>query len=57
MWVEIPNGGFRNIGSLQLDSDMLLLLRFLRINAVMYYDHENIEPLDLNDCSVLEKFV
>lgn len=57
VWVEIPNGGFRNIGSLQLDSDMLLLLRFLRINAVMYYDHENIEPLDLNDCSVLEKFV
>lgn len=57
VWVEIPNGGFSNIGTLQLDSDMLLLLHFLRIRAVMYYDRDTIEPLDLSDPSVIEKFV
>lgn len=57
-WLELENSeGFKNIGTIQLDSDLLLLLKYLRIRAVMYYDAERIEALDLNDPQVIEKFI
>lgn len=58
IWVELPDSsGFNNIGTLQLDSDVLLLLRHLRISVTMYYDAEHVEVLDLNNPAVLEKFI
>lgn len=58
VWVELPNeGGFKNIGTLQLDSDVLLLLRHLRICVTLYYDSEHVEVLDLDNPDVLEKFL
>lgn len=58
VWVELPDSsGFENIGQLQLDSDVLLLLRHLRICVTLYFDAEHIEVLDLDNPSVIEKFI
>lgn len=58
VWVELPSdGGFSNIGTLQIDSDVLLLLRHLRISVAIYFDAERVEVLDLDDPAVLEKFI
>lgn len=57
-WVELPDGdGFQKIGTLQMDSDMLLTLRHLRIGVTLYYDSEEMEVLNLEDPEVLERFV
>ena len=57
-WVELPDdAGFSHIGSLQLDSDTLLVLRYLRIGVTVYYDAETIEALNLQDPNVLLKFL
>lgn len=58
VWAELPNGeGFSDMGTIQLDSTVLLLLRHLHIGAVVYYSREEIEALDLNDPAVLERFI
>lgn len=58
VWVELPNdGGFNNIGTLQLNSDILLLLKHLRICVTLYYSAEHVEVLDLDDPGVIEKFL
>lgn len=57
-WVELPDGdGFQKIGTLQMDSDMLLTLRHLRIGVTLYYNNEEMEVLNLEDPEVLERFV
>lgn len=57
-WVELPDGdGFQKIGTLQMDSDMLLTLRHLRIGVTLYYNSEEMEVLNLEDPEVLERFV
>lgn len=58
VWVELPaESGFNKIGSIQVDSDVLLLLRHLGIQATMYYTEDRMEVLNLDDPEVLEKFV
>ena len=58
VWVELPNGeGFSDMGTIQLDSTVLLLLRHLHIGAVIYYTEDEIEALDLNNPNVLERFI
>lgn len=58
VWVEFEDGqSYQNIGTLQLDSDLLLVLRHLRISATVYYDAENWEALQLDSPEVLEKFI
>lgn len=58
VWVELAgDAGFKHIGTIQLDSDLLLLLRFLRIHVTMYYSKDEVSLLDLNDTAVLEQFV
>ena len=57
-WLELPdNEGFSHVGSLQLDSDALLVLRHLGIAVTLYYDEEHMEVLDLNDPETLMKFI
>ena len=57
-WVELPDGeGFQKIGTLQMDSDMLLTLRHLRIGVTLYYDSDEMEVLNLEDPEVLERFI
>ena len=57
-WLELPSDeGYSNIGTLQLDSDALLVLRHLGICATIYYDRDNMEVLNLNDPETLMKFV
>lgn len=57
-WIELPDGdGFQRIGVLQLDSDMLLTLRYLKIVATVYYDKETVEVLDLDNWELLERFL
>ena len=57
-WIELADDeGFQKIGEIQLDSDMLLMLRHLQIRATLYYDADTVEALDLNNFSVLEKFI
>lgn len=58
VWVELPAElGFNKIGSIQVDSDVLLLLRHLGIQATMYYAEDQMEVLNLDDPEVLERFV
>ena len=57
LWVENSDGGYVHIGDIQLDSKVLLLLRFLRISATMYYDKERVEVLNLNDPEVIERVI
>lgn len=57
-WVELEDGaGYQHIGSIQLDSTVLLTLRFLHIRATAYYSSESIQVLDLEDPTVLEQFI
>lgn len=57
-WIELPGDeGFQKIGTLQMDSDTLLVLRLLRIGVTMYYSEGELETLDLDDPEVLERFV
>lgn len=57
-WLELPDGGgFTCIGTMQLDSQVLQLLRHLRIGVTIYFSTENIETLDLNDPAVIEKYI
>lgn len=57
-WIELPDGdGFQKIGTLQMDSDMLLTLRHLHIGVTLYYDYDNMEVLDLENPDVLERFI
>lgn len=57
-WVEL-NGGqeFQHIGSIQLDSQILLALRYLHVGVTAYYSHEELEVLDLNNPTVIEQFI
>ena len=57
LWLEDNDGSYHCLGKIQLDSTILLLLRYLRISAVIYYDRENSEALDLNNPEVIERFV
>lgn len=58
LWVEVPDdGGFSNVGTIQLDSEILLLLRHLRISVTLYLGEDDVEVLDLNNPEVLEKFI
>lgn len=58
LWVEVPDdGGFSNVGAIQLDSEVLLLLRHLRINVTLYLSEDDVEVLDLNDPETIEKFI
>lgn len=58
VWIELPDTGeFRCIGEMQIDSDVLLLLRHLKIQVTMYYDEENLEFLDLEDPETFERFL
>ena len=58
LWIEMPDGdGFSNVGTLQIDSDTLLLLRHLRIGVTIYFDSDTVESLDLDDPEVLERYV
>ena len=57
-WVEMPDdGGYHKVGTIQLDSDMLLTLRYLRIGVTLYLDSENIRVLDLENPDVLQEFL
>ena len=57
-WVELPDAeGFTHIGTIQLDSEILLLLRHLGIIATLYISSEEIQVLDLHDPEVLERFL
>ena len=57
-WVELPESGeFQNIGTLQLDSDMLLVLRQLRIGATIYWEEGTTETIDLSDPERIENFI
>lgn len=57
-WVELEDGaGYQHIGSIQLDSTVLLTLRFLHIRVTAYYSSENIDVLDLENPAVLEQFI
>lgn len=58
VWIELPeDGGYEHIGSMQVDSELLLVLRHLQIAATLYFDHDNFQALDLNNPEVLEKFI
>lgn len=57
LWVELPSDGFANVGTLQINSDTLLLLRHLRIGVTIYFSPDNVDSLNLDDVSVLEKFI
>lgn len=48
---------FRKIGTLQLDSNTLLILRHLRITATLYPNEGEVMALNLEDPAVLEKFI
>lgn len=58
VWVELGDGQtFENIGTLQLDSDLLLVFRHLHICVTVYYDKDHWETLNLEEPEVLEKFI
>ena len=58
VWVELDGGqSYSNVGTLQLDSDLLIVLKHLRIGATLYYDVDTWETLQLDDPAVLEKFI
>lgn len=57
-WVAIPGEqSFQNIGTIQLDSTVLLAMRYLHIGVTAYYSAENVEVLDLDNPEVLERFI
>ena len=54
VWVELAGEGeFQHIGTIQLTSDILLLLRYLRIGLTIYYSADRLENVDLLDASVI----
>ena len=58
IWVELPDdAGFQCVGTMQMDSDTLLILRHLQIRVTIYFDKELVETLDLNNPATLERFV
>lgn len=58
VWVELAGEGeFQHIGTIQLTSDILLLLRYLRIGLTIYYSADRLENVDLRDASVIERFI
>lgn len=56
VWVSVEDT-YSNIGTLQLTSDVLLLLKRLSIKVIAYWDAERTEVVDLNDPRLLEKFI
>lgn len=57
VWITLADNTFQHIGSMQIDSDTLIILKHLRIGITLYYDAENSETLDLSDPATLERFV
>lgn len=58
LWIELPgDGGFQQVGSIQLDSDVLLLLGKLQIKVTMYYDENTVQMLDLTDPESIAQFI
>ena len=58
VWIEMPDdGGFQKIGTLQIDSDILLLLHTLHIRATLYLSKDDVETLDLSDPDTIERFI
>lgn len=58
VWFEGENGeGYEAIGEIQLTSDILLVLRHLRIGVTIYWDQDNMEVLNLEDPEVIERFI
>jgi len=58
VWFEGENGeGYEQIGEIQLTSDILLVLRHLRIGVTMYWSHDNVEVLNLENPEVIERFI
>ena len=45
------------IGTLPLELDTLLVMRYLGVRVTAYFNQEKVEPLDLSDTEVLEKFM
>ena len=57
-WIELPDSsGYQKIGTMQIDSDTLLVLRHLKIGVTMYYSEDSLEVLNLEDPDTLERFV
>lgn len=58
VWLELDGGeGYQEMGTLQLTSDILLLLRHLHIGVTMYWSYDIVETLDLSNPAVLEKYI
>lgn len=56
VWVSIDDT-YSCSGTMQLTSDVLLLLKRLCVKVIAYWDAEHTEVLDLGDSRTLEKFI
>lgn len=58
IWLDLEDGSSPTmIGTLPLELDTLLVMRYLGVRVIAYFSQEKVEPLDLSDTEVLEKYM
>ncbi len=57
VWLDLEDGSPpTNIGTLPLELETLLVMRYLGVGVTLYFTSDRVETLDLSDVSVLERF-
>ena len=58
VWLDMEDGSSpTNIGTLPLEMETLLVMRYLGVRVTVYLTPDEVETLDLSDASVLERFM
>lgn len=58
VWLDLEDGSEPSkIGTLPLELEVLLTMRYLGISVTLYLQPDNVESLDLSNPSVLEDFI
>lgn len=58
VWLDMEDGSSpENIGTLPMDMEVFLIMRYLNVRVTLYLSPDNVETLDLAQPDVLEKFM
>lgn len=58
VWLDMEDGNQPvKIGTLPLELETLLVMRYLGVRCTVYFSEDNFELLDLSDTAVLEKYL